>query len=316
MRLIDILREEEEEGVGSARAKYDVAIQSDDVDSIVKALSNIKNYGVYAQSLRDPKTIEKVFGPRNPNQRYGAAEKNWESMILPKKKIKIEDIILRNPEWDKIKAELEFESDEEAINKLSAIESFKELVDTGLLSIKKLGKTNQIDYYYPAKTAANIKKYGNVLEKDVHFYIKDDKVIFPFDKSPYEGKKYLQRVLTNIMDSADVEYKLVDIERLDDKEGETVEKPKKEAVPLLTYRNKDRNKVEKVRNQFKKEIGDVKDAKYDIEPIETNGEREYKLTVTGISSDQRQKLLIKKAMLKEGIEFDIDLYRILKKAGL
>lgn len=319
MRFIDILREEEEEGVGSARAKYDVAIQSDDVDNVIKALSNIKNYGVYAQSLRDPKAIEKVFGPRNPNQRYKAASQDWESMILPRKKLKIEDAIERNPEWENIKKELEVDSNEEAVNKLSSIENFQELVATGIFSVKKAGKTNQIDYYYPLKTPDNIKKYGGVLEKDTHFYIKDDKVIFPFDKSPYSSKPYLQKVLNTIMDSADIEYKLVDVERMDDtsdEEGEVIEKPEKKEVPPLTVTDDTRDKVEKIRSTFQKEIGDVPTAKYDIEPIGTSDERKYKLTVTGISADQRKKLLIKKAMLKEGMEFDLDLHLMQKRAGL
>ena len=143
MRFIDILREaEEEEGVGSARAKYDIAIQTGDTDSVVKALSNINNYGVYAQSLRDPKAIEKVFGPRNPNQRYKAASQNWGEIILPRKKLKIEDAIERNSEWENIKKELEVDSNEEAVNKLSSIEDFQELVATGIFSVKKAGKTN------------------------------------------------------------------------------------------------------------------------------------------------------------------------------
>jgi hypothetical protein len=43
---------------------------------------------------------------------------------------------------------------------------------------------------------------------------------------------------------------------------------------------------------------------------------QYKLIVTGISADQRKKLLVKKSMLKEEIEFDFDLYRMKKLAGL
>lgn len=318
MRFIDILREaEEEEGVGSARAKYDIAIQTGDTDSVVKALSNINNYGVYAQSLRDPKAIEKVFGPRNPNQRYKAASQNWGEIILPRKKLKIEDAIERNSEWENIKKELEVDSNEEAVNKLSSIEDFQELVATGIFSVKKAGKTNQIDYYYPLKTPDNIKKYGGVLEKDNHFYVKDDKIVFPFDKSPYSSKPYLQKVLNTIMNKADVKYKLVDVERLDsDEEGEVLEKPKKEKVPPLTVTADSLDKIEKIRNQFKKEIGDVATAKYETEPVDIDGERKYKLIITGISVDQRKKLFIKKAMLKEEIEFNLDLYLMQKRAGL
>ena len=317
MRFIDILREEEEEGVGSARAKYDVAIQSDDVDNVIKALSNIKNYGVYAQSLRDPKAIERVFGPRNPNQRYGTAEKEWNTMSPIRKQAKIEDVIDRNPEWENIKKELEVDSNKEAVDKLSSIEDFQELVATGIFSIKKVGKTNQIDYYYPLKTPDNIKKYGGVLEKDTHFYVKDNKVIFPFDKSPYTSKPYLQKVLNTIMDTAGIEYKLVDVERMDDtsdEEGEVIEKPEKKEVPPLTVTGDTRDKVEKIRSTFQKEIGEVPTAKYEIETIETPDGRKYKLIVTGISADQRAKLFTRKTSLKEN--FDFEKYQMLRRAGI
>jgi hypothetical protein len=45
-------------------------------------------------------------------------------------------------------------------------------------------------------------------------------------------------------------------------------------------------------------------------------ERKYKVIVTGISKDQRQKLLIKKSTLKEEVDFDYGMYRMKKIAGL
>ena len=67
---------------------------------------------------------------------------------------------------------------------------------------------------------------------------------------------------------------------------------------------------------IKKEIGDVATAKYETEPVDVDGERKYKLIITGISADQRKKLFIKKAMLKEEMEFDLDLHLMQKRAGL
>ena len=130
------------------------------------------------------------------------------------------------------------------------------------------------------------------------------------------------------MDTAGVKYKLVDIERLDDESSETIEKSKKVKTPLLTVTADTLDKVEKIRNKFKKEIGDVPTAKYETEPVDVDGKRKYKLIVTGLSTDQRnkliakkaskeiQKLLVKKSNLKEGTEFDLDLYLMQKRAGL
>jgi hypothetical protein len=76
------------------------------------------------------------------------------------------------------------------------------------------------------------------------------------------------------------------------------------------------DKIDKIRKAFQKEIGDVPTAKYETEAVETEAGRQYKLVVTGISADQRKKLLVKKSTLKEEMDFDFDLYRMKKLAGL
>ena len=317
MRFIDILREaEEEEGVGSARAKYDVAIQTANTDEVIGALDNIENYGVYAQSLRDPEAIKKAFGPSIPAQKTGAALKDWDNRSEEAKRFKLIDIEKRVPEDYKKSIEIAKDGFEE----WEAEGNDGDIIDYLLsLSGKELPKDLIGKYgknYYPLKTPDNLKKYGGRLEQGIHFYIKDNNVVFPFDKSPYSSKPYLQKVLNTIMDKAGVKYKLVDIERLDDEGGETIEKPKKVKTPPLTATADTLDKVEKIRDKFKKEIGDVPTAKYETEPVDVDGERKYKLVVTGLSPDQRQKLLIKKATLKEGMEFDLDLHLMQKRAGL
>ena len=81
MRLFDILNEmdgeEQDGGDKRVRAQYDVAIQSSNPQEVVNALSDTKNYGIYAQTFRDPKRVEAVFGPSNPNQKLAAALKQW-----------------------------------------------------------------------------------------------------------------------------------------------------------------------------------------------------------------------------------------------
>lgn len=145
--------------------------------------------------------------------------------------------------------------------------------------------------------------------------VKGDKVIFPIENSPYKPKPYLQKVLKTIMDNSGLEYDIVDVEKTDE-EGEVIKKPEKKVVPPLSAMADSLDKVEKIRSQFQKEIGDVPTAKYTTEPVDVDGKRKYKLVVTGISPDQRQKLLIKKATLKEDMEFDLELFQMQKRAGL
>jgi glutaredoxin len=166
------------------------------------------------------------------------------------------------------------------------------------------------------KTPDNLKKYGGKLEQDIHYIVKGDKIVFPSTlENPYKTKPYLSKVLKTIMDNAGVNFQIVDVEQ-DSESPKTVEKSKAEEVPPLTVTSDSKDKVEKARSAFQKEIGEVPTAKYEIETVETEAGRQYKLVVTGISKDQRQKLLVKKSTLKEEQEFDFDLYRMKKLAGL
>jgi hypothetical protein len=74
------------------------------------------------------------------------------------------------------------------------------------------------------------------------------------------------------------------------------------------------DKIDKIRKAFQKELGDVPTAKYETESVETEAGRQYKLVVTGISKDQRQKLLVKKTTLKE--EQDWEMRQMLVRAGI
>jgi hypothetical protein len=66
---------------------------------------------------------------------------------------------------------------------------------------------------------------------------------------------------------------------------------------------------------FQKEIGEVPTIKYDIEPVDVEGEKKYKLVVTGFQNpDQRKKLLIKKTTLKE--EQNFEMRQMLVRAGI
>jgi len=317
MKLTDILREVEgeEDGMKQVKAQYDLAIQPTDIPATLDALDSIDNYGIYAQNLRDPKAIQKAFGPSIPAQKTRAAWNDWEERSDDAKGFKLIDIKKRAPEdyekameqakdgYEKWYAEGNEGDVEEYLYTLGGKELPKDLIG-------RYGKN-----YFPLKTPANLKKYAGRLEQNVHFMVKGDKIIFPLENSPYKPKPYLQKVLKTIMDNSGLEYNIVDVEKLDDK-GEVIKKPEKKVTPPLSATADTLDKVEKIRSQFQKEIGDVPTAKYTTEPIDVDGKRKYKLVVTGISPDQRQKLLIKKASLKEGVEFDLDLYLMQKRAGL
>ena len=110
MKLTDILREVEgeEDGMNQLKVRYDLAIQPSNLDAALKALDNVNNYGIYAQNLRDPKTIVKVFGPSIPAQKAGAAWKDWESRSDDEKAFKLIDIKNRiGEEWETVEKEAE-----------------------------------------------------------------------------------------------------------------------------------------------------------------------------------------------------------------
>ena len=95
MKLTDLLKEIEDEQGGEQkdiRAQYDLAIQPSSIKDALKALDNIDNYGIYAQNMRKPDVIKKVFGPSIPAQKAGAAWKDWDERSDNEKEEKIADI--------------------------------------------------------------------------------------------------------------------------------------------------------------------------------------------------------------------------------
>ena len=53
----------EEKPTGLEKINYDLVLEPADLQSALSALGDIKNYGIYANNLRDPKIITKIFGP-------------------------------------------------------------------------------------------------------------------------------------------------------------------------------------------------------------------------------------------------------------
>ena len=319
MKLTDILREieGEEDGMSQLKVNYDLAVQPKDIDAALEAMDNISNYGIYAQNMRDPQAIVKAFGPSIPAQKAGAAWKDWDTRSEDEKAFKLIDLKNRVPEAFAT-AEKEAESGYERWQAEGNDGSINDYLFT--LSGKELPKDIIGRYganYFPMKTPDNLKKYGGKLEQNIHYVVKDGKIVFPYTlENPYKTKPYLSKVLKTIMDNAGVEYQLVDVEQDGSEAPKTVEKPKAETVPLLSVTADSLDKIDKIRKEFQKEIGEVPTVKYETETDKTEEGTQYKLIVTGISADQRKKLLVKKSTLKEEMEFDFDLYRMKKLAGL
>ena len=317
MKLTDILREIEgdEDGMQQVKVRYDLAVEPADLDKALAALNDPKTYGIYAQNMRDPQAIVKAFGPSIPAQKAGAAWKDWDSRSDDEKAFKLIDIKNRVPEaWEKAQAEAEAgyekwqaEGNDGSLNDYLFSLSGKELPKD---IIGKYGAN-----YYPMKTPDNLKKYAGKLEQDIHYVVKDGKIVFPHTlENPYKTKPYLSKVLKTIMDNAGVDFKLVDVEQ-DVEAPKAVEKPKVEAVPPLSYTADTKDKAEKARTLFQKEIGEVPTVTYEIEPVDVDGERKYKLIVSGFQNlDQRAKLFAKKTTLKE--EQNFEMRQMLVRAGI
>jgi len=332
MKLIDILREieGEEDGMNQLKVNYDLAVQPTDLNAALDAMNDTKNYGIYAQNMRDPKAIEKIFGPSNPGKKSEAAQSNWDSLSPEAKLFKIEEIKnqlefaqgetvnIGNAIFSKVKNALDKNkeylkwSEENGDNpeKYLATLNGKQASDIGIFGSR--GKA-----YYPQRTPENLEKYGGKLEQDIHYIVKDGKIVFPYTlENPYKTKPYLSKVLKTIMDNAGVEHQLVDVEQDGGDAPKTVEKPTATTVSPLSVTADSLDKIDKIRKVFQKEIGDVPTAKYETESSKTEEGIQYKLVVTGLSADQRKKLLVKKSTLKEEMDFDFDLYKMRKLAGL
>ena len=268
MKLTDILREieGEEDGMQQVKVRYDLAVEPADLDKALAALNDTKNYGIYAQNMRDQKVINRVFGPSIDAQKKKVATGDWDSRSEDEKVIKLIDIKNRVPEaWG------DGEKEAEVGYKEWQVEGNDGTLEDYLVTLpfEKLPKSLLGPYsrnYFPKKTAENQRKYGGKMEQDVHYIVKDGKIVFPSTlENPYKTKPYLSKVLKTIMDNAGVDFKLVDVEQ-DVEAPKTIEKPKAETVPPLSYTADTLDKAEKARAVFQKEIGDVPTAKYEIEP--------------------------------------------------
>lgn len=202
----------EEKPQGLEKINYDLVLEPADLQSALSALGDIKNYGIYANNLRDPKIITKIFGPSIPAQKANTAWRTWDTLNDEERFAKATDIRNRVPEaWKTLEGELADKYDEYQTEngESSFIEFISTLKSTDLRNVKSNGFFGSRGAnYYPMKTPDNLKKYSGVMTKDKDYIVSGDKVIFPQKSNPFETKDYLTKVLKTIMGNAKVQYNL------------------------------------------------------------------------------------------------------------
>jgi len=199
---------EDEKQAGLEKALYDLVLEPADLQSALTALSDIKNYGIYANNLRDPKIIAKIFGPPVPATKGRVAKETWDQSNENERLSKIIDIKSRAPqEWTKVEQSLQSKFDDWSVeNDNDSFNEFIITLDSKELPMDFFGK--YASTFYPMKTPDNLKKYSGVMAKDKDFIVNGDKIIFPQKKNPFETKDYLTKVLKTIMGNAKLQYSL------------------------------------------------------------------------------------------------------------
>ena len=203
---------EEEKPQGLEKINYDLVLEPANLQSALSALGDIKNYGIYANNLRDPKIITKIFGPSIPAQKANTAWRTWDTLNDEEKIAKASDIRNRVPDaWKQVEADLQdkFEEWMATEGEGSFLEFISTLNSTELRNIKSNGFFGSRGAnYYPMKTPDNLKKYSGVMAKDKDYVVDGDKIVFPQKTNPFETKDYLTKVLKTIMGNAKVAYSI------------------------------------------------------------------------------------------------------------
>jgi hypothetical protein len=270
--------------------------------------------------MRKPDVIKKVFGPSIPAQKAGAAWKDWDERSDNEKDAKIADIKNRVPEeWSNTveKNTPKFENWKAEGNEGDFEEWLKSLNGKSL-PLEFYGRYGK--NYFPMKTPDNLKKYAGKMEKDIHYFVKNNVIAFPQENSPFNPKAYLKKVLKTIMDNANLEYRFIDIEKEGGEDNIPVTKsqPTAPTTPPLTTTVNTADQADNLIKIFKNRLGEVPSAKYEIEPTGVGADRKYKTVVTGISADQRAKLQPLAFDFKQNLreQNEIERHQMLVRAGI
>jgi hypothetical protein len=293
--LYALIKEELEDGEEDQTKKYteyDVVLIPEDISKAIAALSDVKNYGIYAQNLRDPKTIEKVFGPNTPATKGRVAKETWNKFSEAEKRAKVLDIKSRaSQDFKDVEAQMQpqfktwsEENEGDFIDFLISLPGDK-------LPMNFYGKYGA--NFFLTKTPENLKKYSGVMSKGVHYLADENELTFPQNWNPFKSKDYLKKVLKLIMDNAGIQYVF--------SEQESTEQPKEKTTSITspnrpdqinfvkTFTNDEDQPDEELAAKFRKLIPDEFKFKTKVE----NG----KITVSDITAPQ------KKALINASIKF-------------
>lgn len=293
--LYTFIKEELEDGEDAQTAKYaeyDVVLIPENVSKAIEALSNVKNYGSYAQNLRDPKTIEKVFGPNTPATKGRIAKETWNKFSEAEKRAKVLDIKSRaSQDFASVETQLQPQFQTWSEENEGDFIDFLVSLPGDKLPMNFYGKYGA--NFFLTKTPENLKKYSGVMSKGVHYTADENELTFPQNWNPFKSKDYLKKVLKLIMDNAGLEYVF--------SEQESTEQPKEKATSVTspdkpgqinfvkTFTDDEGVPDEALAAKFKKLIPDEFKFKTKVE----NG----KVTVSDISASD------KKALINASIKF-------------
>jgi hypothetical protein len=287
--LYKLIKEELEDGEDNQTkkyAEYDVVLIPEDINKAIDALSNIKNYGIYAQNLRDSKTIEKIFGNNTPATKGRVAKETWDKYSEVEKRAKVLDIKSRVPEDFKV-TETNMQSQFENWSKENEGDFIDFLISlpSDKLPISFLGKYGA--NFYLIKRPETLAKYSGVMSKGIHYLADENELTFPQNWNPFKSKDYLKKVLKLIMDNAGIQYVF--------SEQESTEQPKEKAASVTSpdrpdqinfvksFTNDEDQPDEELAAKFRKLIPDEFKFKTKVE----NG----KVTVSDITAPQKKALI-------------------------
>jgi uncharacterized protein YktA (UPF0223 family) len=347
MKLTDILRqinEEEESGLKDApKEDYNFAIIPSDMGKALDALSNPENYVVkvkdeegnekidtdFTSNFSDRATIDKIFGSSNPQQRDKDAMNNWNSLSPVGRRSRLKDIQKRIPEIykkgieqkDFIKAYDAWKNEGNEGNEEDFIVANDYKPGSEFAPIKKVSKAGTLTKYFPDKTADNMRKYGGTLSIDTHYDVDGDKIIFPSEKNPWKTQSLLKSRIGAIMDNASVDYKPTEISL------DAIEKPTpsptptpKPAGPSVLTLTLDPDKIKGKKpelNAIIKLLKNTYDKNFDYD------QENSVIKITNIKPERRAdvrsqfgKFLKTTTPVKESLDFDLERYQMLRRAGI
>jgi hypothetical protein len=355
--LREIEGDEDTQQGPNSTISYDPAVKPispSTIQDIVNALTDINNYDKLIKTkfaLRDTGGGKEPFPKNNnPNQLLSFAKEEWNKLSEDGKLRKIKNIKNRvfiqtidgkhvsnyagKKAWEENIAnneavqdaynDWENEGNEGNIESYLSSLSFDELKNTGLLGTKGVNYWPQKPYTKDDEILMN----QATMRDGENFIVTDDRVIFPLTPNkPFlgtQGEQGLRNIVNSILKNAKISVEQADVVRgttsstPSDSTTSTSTRPKKDEVAPLTYTSTDKNKVDKAIKAFKNAIGDVQGAKYEESSFkDENNVTQYKVTVTGVSAANREKLFnVKKTTLKESLDFDLERYQMLRRAGI